>query len=157
GRRAVPTPRAHPLDLPLCCDLVAAATRAGAPPAAALDVALAVLPASRDPLREALRRVQAQLALGASPEVAWAGAPAELEPLHGPLLLSAATGAPAAELLEAGSAQLRREQRRRAEVAAARLGARLVLPLGLCTLPAFVLLGVVPVLLSLAGSVLGDP
>jgi hypothetical protein len=35
------------------------------------------------------------------------------------------------------------------------LSALLVLPLGLCTLPAFLLLGVVPVVLTLAGEVLG--
>ena len=40
-------------------------------------------------------------------------------------------------------------------LAAARLGVRLVLPLGLCLLPAFVLLGIVPFVLSLGGRLLG--
>lgn len=38
----------------------------------------------------------------------------------------------------------------------ARLGVRLVLPLGLCLLPAFVLLGIVPFVLSLGGRLLGQ-
>ena len=154
--------RAHPppaLDLPLLLDLVAAASRSGAPAPDALDAALDVLPGEAAPgscpSLAALRRVHARLALGAPAEAAWADVPAELEPLRGPVLLSAGTGAPAADLLEAAAAQARRDGRRTAEVAAARLGALLVLPLGLCTLPAFVLLGVVPVLLSLAGDLLG--
>ncbi|WP_418606028.1 hypothetical protein [Georgenia sp. SUBG003] len=44
---------------------------------------------------------------------------------------------------------------REAQEAAARLGVRLVLPLGLCFLPAFVLLGLVPVVLAAGGAVLG--
>jgi pilus assembly protein TadC len=44
---------------------------------------------------------------------------------------------------------LRRRRNREAEKRAAALGVRLVIPLGACALPAFVCLGVVPVLLSL--------
>ncbi|GAB7191617.1 hypothetical protein NUM3379_23250 [Kineococcus sp. NUM-3379] len=161
GRTGGRGPRAHTppaLDLPLLLDLVAAASRSGAPAPDALDAVLGALPEQAAqgscPSLAALRRVHARLALGAPAEAAWADVPAELEPLRGPVLLSAATGAPAADLLEAAAAQARRDGRRAAEVAAARLGALLVLPLGLCTLPAFVLLGVVPVLLSLAGDVL---
>lgn len=46
---------------------------------------------------------------------------------------------------------LRRDQL--AREAASRLGVRLVLPLGLCYLPAFVLLGVMPVVAQLAGGI----
>ena len=43
----------------------------------------------------------------------------------------------------------------RARTAAGALGVHLVLPLGLCFLPAFVLLGLVPMILSLAGDLFG--
>jgi len=43
-----------------------------------------------------------------------------------------------------------------AREAAGRLGVRLVLPLGLCFLPAFILIGLVPVILSLAAGLLGS-
>lgn len=43
--------------------------------------------------------------------------------------------------------------RQLARGAASRLGVRLVLPLGLCYLPAFVLLGVMPVVAQLAGGI----
>jgi pilus assembly protein TadC len=43
----------------------------------------------------------------------------------------------------------------RTRTAAGALGVQLVLPLGLCFLPAFVLLGLVPMILSLAGNLMG--
>lgn len=62
--------------------------------------------------------------------------------------LSRRAGAPAAELLRATAADLRHDARTAGRMRAARLGARLLLPLGVCTLPAFLLLGVAPMLLS---------
>ena len=69
------------------------------------------------------------------------------------LALSARSGAPAVDLLRASAAEARRTRRTEGRLAAARLGARLLLPMGVCTLPAFLLLGVGPMLLSvLAGA-----
>jgi hypothetical protein len=62
---------------------------------------------------------------------------------------SARTGVALAPLLQSHADELRRGEHRRRQIAAARLGVMLVLPLGVCVLPAFVLLGVVPVLLTL--------
>lgn len=71
----------------------------------------------------------------------------------GVLALSARAGAPAVDLLRAAAADARRRARTDGRLRAARLGARLLLPMGVCTLPAFLLLGVGPMLLSvLAGS-----
>ncbi len=64
------------------------------------------------------------------------------------LALSRASGAPAVELLRAEAADRRRAARTEGRLRAARLGGRLLLPLGVCTLPAFLLLGVAPMLLS---------
>lgn len=69
------------------------------------------------------------------------------------LALSRRAGAPAVDLLRAAAAEARRQCRTEGRLRAARLGSRLLLPMGLCTLPAFLLLGVGPMLLSvLAGS-----
>ena len=69
------------------------------------------------------------------------------------LTLAQRAGAPAVELLRASAADARRRRRTDGRLKAARLGSRLLLPMGLCTLPAFLLLGVAPMLLSvLAGS-----
>ena len=70
------------------------------------------------------------------------------------LELAAASGAPAGELLRAEA-----EERRRAAVAdarerAERLSVSLMLPLGVCVLPAFVAVGVVPLMAAVIGSTL---
>ncbi|MBG6224482.1 hypothetical protein IWX63_001041 [Arthrobacter sp. CAN_A2] len=65
------------------------------------------------------------------------------------LRFGTATGAPSAALLHAHAAQLRRRHNREVDRRAAALGVQLVLPLGLCSLPAFICLGVVPVVLGL--------
>ncbi|WP_205687556.1 type II secretion system F family protein, partial [Cellulomonas endophytica] len=66
-----------------------------------------------------------------------------------------AAGASPVAALRALADRRRAEQRRRAREAAARLGVRLLLPLATCLLPAFVLLGLVPVVLSLLDGLLG--
>ena len=62
-------------------------------------------------------------------------------------------GVPAVELLRASSALARHRARVDGRLRAARLSSRLLLPLGVCTLPAFLLLGVAPMLLSVMTSV----
>lgn len=103
----------------------------------------------------ALTRAGASLLLGAAWPAAWAEATSELVPVVECLEPTWTTGAPAGPALRARSAALRRDSRRAAKEAAARLGVRLVLPLGLCFLPAFVLLGLVPLMLSLGRGLLG--
>lgn len=76
------------------------------------------------------------------------------------LALSRRAGAPAVDLLRASAQEHRRAARTEGRLRAARLGARLLLPMGVCTLPAFILLGVAPLMISvLSGSapVLGAP
>ncbi|BDZ37485.1 type II secretion system F family protein [Microbacterium suwonense] len=68
------------------------------------------------------------------------------------LELSRTAGVPAGALLRASSAQRRQEARVQGRIRAARLSTSLLLPLGACTLPAFLLLGVAPLMLSVLGS-----
>ncbi|WP_374007902.1 type II secretion system F family protein [Leifsonia sp. LS-T14] len=68
------------------------------------------------------------------------------------LQVAESAGAPAVELLTASARQVRRTARTDARRAAATLGVRLMLPLGLCVLPSFLLLAVVPLALSLLAS-----
>ena len=66
---------------------------------------------------------------------------------------SRAAGAPAAALLHAEAEERRRISRADGQLKAAELGTRLLLPLGICILPAFIVLGVAPVGLAIiAGS-----
>lgn len=78
--------------------------------------------------------------------------------LDGILALSQSAGVPAAELLRADAARSRREARTAGRISAARLSSSLLLPLGACTLPAFILLGVAPMaiaVLNMPGMTLG--
>lgn len=71
------------------------------------------------------------------------------------IALAARAGAPVAELLRAEAFRLRRVARAEGAARAAALGVRLMLPLGACVLPAFILLGVVPLLISVVSVTLG--
>jgi tight adherence protein B len=68
------------------------------------------------------------------------------------LELSARAGVPAGGLLRGEADRRRREERSAGQAAAASLAVRLMLPLGLCVLPSFMLLGVAPVVLVIVSS-----
>lgn len=68
--------------------------------------------------------------------------------IDGVLELSRRAGVPAVDLLRATAVQQRHDARTEGRLRAARLGGRLLLPLGVCTLPAFLCLGVAPMLLA---------
>jgi len=96
-----------------------------------------------------------QLELGAPWDQAWSHPGRELLPVADALRSAWEAGAsPTMSLRTAGEA-VRRKQLEISRLAAARLAVRLVLPLGLCLLPAFVLIGLVPVLLSLGSGLFG--
>jgi pilus assembly protein TadC len=106
-------------------------------------------------VRDSLRPVVAALSLGTDWETAWSTPerqPPEVTRLRDALAFAALTGAPSASILYAQAARERREQFRAAEKRAAALGVKLVVPLGLCSLPAFICLGVVPVLIAMLPS-----
>ncbi|WP_426593135.1 type II secretion system F family protein [Cellulomonas sp. McL0617] len=148
GAAAPPTPS----DPVLLLDLVEVALSTGASVPRALA---AVGSAVRGPAGDCLARVSASLLLGASWRSAWAGSPASLVDVADVLEASWTTGSAPGPALRARADELRRRRRVRARAAAGALGVQLVLPLGLCFLPAFVLLGLVPMVLSLATGLFG--
>ncbi|QEW03895.1 type II secretion system F family protein [Microbacterium lushaniae] len=68
------------------------------------------------------------------------------------LALSRAAGVPAVELLRSSAWLARHRARTDGRLRAARLSSQLLLPLGVCTLPSFLLLGVAPMMLSILSS-----
>jgi tight adherence protein B len=86
--------------------------------------------------------------------LAQAALPALGPAADGVLSFSRSAGVPAAALLRAEAEELRRRSRTGAQLRAARLGTRLLLPLGLCILPAFVALGVAPIVIAILSSTL---
>ncbi len=135
----------------LLLDLCAGALSAGLPAPTALQVAGQ---AAGGRLGRRCDLAGATLMLGADHEAAWADAPAELDPVRRTLQLVATAGVPGAPLLRGAAAAERTRTRLGQQERAQALGVRMVLPLGLCALPAFAAWGVVPVVLSLAGQVL---
>ncbi len=116
-------------------DLVVAALAAGLPAASAVAAArFAAAPSARARPDSDLRALPAAVARAFE--------------------LAERTGASAAELMRRAAADERAARRAAVAVAANRLGVRLVVPLGLAVLPAFVLLGVVPVVIGLAQQLL---
>ena len=72
------------------------------------------------------------------------------------LELSSNAGVPAAELLQSEAEEQRRVATADAQEKAAALAVRLMLPLGLCILPAFMVLGVFPLLITVITSTVGS-
>ncbi|PRX99472.1 Flp pilus assembly protein TadB [Allonocardiopsis opalescens] len=138
--------------LPVATELLAAALRSGLPPTDALEAVGRALPG---PLGEELRTVAERQRLGTDPAAAWrlAEGPDDLHALGRTLARSARTGAPPAAALDRFARDRRRAARSRAVAAAQRASVAAVLPLGLCFLPAFVLIGVVPMAVGLMGAV----
>jgi len=140
--------------LPLAADLLAACLSSGA---TAADALAAVGAAMEGPLAGRLCRVGGALSLGASAEEAWDAGPDDpVAPLARAFARALATGAPLADTVLVVALDQRRARRWAAEAAARRAGVLAVGPLAACFLPAFVLLGVVPVVLAVAGRVLSD-
>jgi len=155
-RRASAADRAGPLEVSptVVLELVAAALRAGLPGPHAVEAAAT---ACGTQVRQRLAASLDAWRLGIPAERAWATVDPAFEPLARSLVLAERTGASAAVVLAAAASDARSARQRHAVVAARRLGVLLVLPLGLTTLPAFVVLGVVPVVLGLAGQLLQTP
>ncbi|BAJ29393.1 MULTISPECIES: type II secretion system F family protein [Kitasatospora] len=136
-------------QLPLTAELLVACLGSSGSPA---EAAAAVADSVPSPMRERLSGVAAQLALGAEPEHCWEQLAADcppLAPLARCLARTSLSGAPPTAAL-AGLAQAQRAAAARAAHARVRrAGVLATAPLGLCFLPAFVLIGVVPVVTGL--------
>lgn len=135
-------------ELPHLVRLLSSALAAGAAPAEALAVVVDALPG---PAAARLAPVAARLRLGADPVTTWRElvGDAALAPLGRTLSRAHATGAPVAVSVARLADELTRGARAEVEDRARRVGVKAAVPLGLCLLPSFLLLGVVPVVGSL--------
>jgi pilus assembly protein TadC len=139
-------------NVPMMLELVAAMLDSGAGLGRSLEL---IARCAAPEVSRSLHAVVAALDIGTDWETAWRSSGRqcpEAVKLKDALAFAALTGAPSSAILYAQAARLRREQFRAAEKRAAALGVKLVIPLGLCSLPAFICLGVVPVLLAMLPS-----
>jgi len=130
-------------ELPHLVGLYAAALAAGAAPGPALGQVRAALPGAA---ADELAGVQAGLGLGRSPHEVWsdlAEHPA-LAPLGRAMARAQVSGAPVVETVRLLADELAEQARSEVEDRARTVGVKAAVPLGLCLLPAFLLLGIVP-------------
>ena len=138
------TSNVPPVDTALVLELLAAQLRAGLAPLAALGTLAEAL--NSRPLHTVCQRLQ----MGSNWGSAWSGSAAgTFGELRDALAPAYTGGAPSTALLLSLADAHRLSERRVAERAAGKLSVALVVPLGLCSLPAFICLGIVPILISL--------
>lgn len=139
--------------LPFALDLGAAVLQCGAPVSVALEQAA---PAAGGELADQLVHAARLLRLGAGPAEAWRSLADDprLSALAAVSRRSASSGIRLAAAWEQLAAELRAERRSQALSRAHRAGVFAMAPLGLCFLPAFVCLGVIPDVLGMARDVL---
>lgn len=138
------------VDTALVLELLAAQLRAGLAPLAALGTLAEAL--NSRPLHAVCQRLQ----MGSGWGSAWSGSAAgTFGELRDALAPAYTGGAPSTALLLSLADAHRLNERRAAERAAGKLSVALVVPLGLCSLPAFICLGIVPILISLLPTLTG--
>lgn len=148
-RPAAPATSDDPLTVAAAWDLLAACLRAGLPVANAVH---AVVDGLSPPAATALRQVSSLLALGADPVTAWTPALAHTTtaPLARGARRTARSGAALAALAADLAARVREQVTDQAEARAQRAAVLVAGPLAACFLPAFLCLGVLPVVVGLA-------
>lgn len=138
-------------ELPHLVDLLAATLQAGSAPMDGLArVCVALDGAAARRLRPAL----AHMSLGGSPHDVWTVVAEDeaLAPLGRAMLRSHRTGASVVGAVEQLADELEHEAHAGAEDRARRVGVLAAIPLGVCLLPAFLLLGIVPTVASMLAS-----
>lgn len=144
-----------PLAAASCFDVLAACLSAGMATAPATAAAAELAPPG---LAGQLTRAAQLLALGADADRAWTD-PGSAGDRHGVVLArlarrSATSGAALASSVAELADQVRTDAGAAADAAAERASVLIAGPLGLCYLPAFICLGIVPVVAGLAGDLM---
>jgi Flp pilus assembly protein TadB len=146
-------PVAVAAELPVALDLVAAALAAGQPPAVAVAAAARAVQGDVGTDLEALA---ARLAAVGDPQALWRDAPErhDLAPLARAVVRAERSGAAPAPVVSRAADDVRRRRQAERTRRTRSGGVATALPLGLCFLPAFFLVGIVPTVLGLATEVL---
>ena len=140
----------EPLDPALMLELLAAQLRAGLGLTGALQALGRALAHEERAISDAIEHITLTLTVSADWQAAWDGYDHPLLRELARILAPAySAGTPSAALLRHCAATYRLEERRAAERASAKLAVALVLPLGLCSLPAFICCGIIPIVISL--------
>jgi Flp pilus assembly protein TadB len=138
-------------DLPGLVHLLATALESGCDVGTAVRVVCDALPG---PAADGLATVPLRLALGLDLTEAWRPVRSDpaLAPLARAMVRAHRSGASVTAEVSRLAAELGARTRQRVEERARTVGVRAALPLGLCLLPAFILVGVVPLVVGLMRS-----
>lgn len=140
-------------ELPATLDLLAVTLQAGMPVDAAIELAAE---ACAGPLADDLRHIASSTRLGAGVAAAWA--PYATDTVWGPVARavrrSASSGSALAATFERVAQERRTTRAQHAEAVAKRASVLAMAPLGLCFLPAFICIGVIPVVVGLLSGAL---
>lgn len=143
-------------DLPQLVDLLAATLRSGAAPAPALATVCAACPGAA---ADRLELVLARLRVGVPAGEVWRVLAHDdaLAPLGHTLARAEASGSSVADAVERLADDLERAALAAVEDRARAVGVRAAVPLGLCLLPAFILIGIVPTVAGLLATLRPTP
>ncbi len=135
-------------ELPHFVDLLSCALRSGAAPQAALA---AVVTACPGPTAQRLDGALARLRMGVDPILVWGGLADDdvLATLGRTLARAETSGSSVADAVERLADELERSSLAAVEDRARAVGVKAAVPLGLCLLPAFLLIGIVPTVAGL--------
>ncbi|MDQ6933783.1 MAG: type II secretion system F family protein [Actinomycetota bacterium] len=138
-------------DLPVGIDLLAACLDAGGAPESSLRL---VAEALGGPVADEFLAVHHRLVLGVDPALVWRDVAVhpELGPLGRAIGRANESGASITTAVRGQAAELRSRDRTEVEIRAKSIEVKAAAPLGLCFLPAFVLLGVVPLVAGIFSS-----
>jgi pilus assembly protein TadC len=155
GRTEPPTERRRRIalerELPALVHLLAAALQSGTAVPQAVPLVCDACPGAA---ADALATVGHRLALGVAPGAAWGPLLSDprLAPLARTMVRADRSGASVSHEVTRLADDLTRRARMRVEERARAVGVKAAVPLGLCLLPSFVLLGIVPLVVSLLQS-----
>jgi len=138
-------------QLPCGVQLLATALRAGADIESAMALVALALPG---PFAEEITVLGRRLRLGVPPAQVWTAVPldSDLGPLARTLGRAQETGASVAQVMDALAVELQGRRRGEVERAAKSVDVRASAPLGICFLPAFMVLGVAPLVAGVFGT-----
>lgn len=153
ARRSGQVPGSDDGTLPLVLTVAGLLLRTGTPPPAALTTAARCCGSA---VADSCAAVERRIAMGEPSGSAWAALYSHPQLAIAARAATRATdsGAALARAWESAAHQLKADQRLATEVRARKVGISALAPLGLCFLPSFVCLGVVPIIIGLAADIL---
>ncbi len=134
-------------QLPGALDLMVATLEVGQPPAVALTLAAE---ATSEPLGPELAQLASRLSVAADPIAVWTSVLSDpaLTPVGRAFRRAETSGMPVAQVISGVADELRRERRARRRDGSRKVAVRTAAPLGVCFLPAFFLIGIVPTVMG---------